>query len=62
MIRDSVCENQSRSEHLFQSVKNFVTEVIKIPENILLDEMDNENNNIQVFIDKSIIEVGKSKI
>jgi len=57
-----VCENQSRSEHLFQSVKNFITEVIKIPENILLDEMDNENNNIQVFIDKSIIEVGKSKI
>jgi len=39
-----------------------MTEFIKIPENILLDEMDNRNNNIQVFINKFMIEVGKSKI
>ena len=39
-----------------------MTEFIKIPENILLDEMNNRNNNIQVFINKFMIEVGKSKI
>jgi len=39
-----------------------MTEFIKIPENILLDEMDNRNNNIQVSINKFMIEVGKSKI
>ena len=38
-----------------------MTRVGKVPGSILLSEIDKQNNNIQVFIDQSMIEVGKSK-
>ena len=35
--------------------------VVKIPEKILLGETDKQNDNIQISVDESIIEVGKSE-
>ena len=38
-----------------------MVEVVKIPENILLDETEKQNNNIQISVDQSTIKVVKSK-
>jgi len=38
-----------------------VAGVVKIPENILLGETGKQNDNIQISVDKSTIEVGKSE-
>jgi len=38
-----------------------VAGVVKIPENILLDETGKQNDNIQISVNKSTIKVGKSK-
>jgi len=54
-IRDPVDKNRNRSEDL-QIVE--IAGIVKIPRDILLDKV---NENIQVVVDKLMIEIGKSE-
>ena len=56
-IRDLVDKNRNRSKG-FQIIESFIAEIFKIPRDIPLDKV---NENIQVVVDKLMIEIGKSK-
>jgi len=56
-IRDLVHKNRNRSEG-FQIIESFIAEIFKILRDIPLDKV---NKNIQVVVDKLMIEIGKSK-
>ena len=56
-IRDLVDKNKNKSEG-FQIIESFIAEIFKILRDILLNKVD---ENIQVVIDKLMIEIGKSK-
>jgi len=56
-IRDLVDKNKNKSEG-FQIIESFIAEIFKILRDILLNKVD---ENIQVVVDKLMIEIGKSK-
>ena len=56
-IRDLVDKNRNRSEG-FQIIESFIVEIFKILRDIPLNKVD---ENIQVVVDKLMIEIGKSK-
>ena len=56
-IRDLVDKNRNRSEG-FQIIESFIADIFKILRDIPLNKVD---ENIQVVVDKLMIEIGKSK-
>ena len=45
-IRDLISEDEDRGEYFLEGVESIITGEVKIPENVLLDEVCQWNNNI----------------
>ena len=54
-------ENRGKNKIKFKMLKGSLTGIRKIPRNIFPSEASEENNNVRVIMDETMIEVSKTK-
>jgi len=52
-------ENRSRGEYLFERIESIIIGGVKFPENILLGEIYQWNDNVQIVKDELAVEVSE---
>ncbi|KIN94458.1 hypothetical protein M404DRAFT_168173 [Pisolithus tinctorius Marx 270] len=60
-VRVPVCEDRSRAEGILQVEEGRVTLLRKVPRSTLLCEVSEQNNDVGVVINESLIEICKAK-
>ena len=58
-IRNLISENRSGCECLFERVESITIGGVELPENVLLNEVYQWNDNVQVVEDKLAIEISE---
>jgi len=59
-IENPMSENGSRSKCLFERVENITTRGVKLPGNVLSDEVCQWNDNVRIIKNELVIEISKT--
>jgi len=59
-FEDLVSQNGYRGKYLFQRVESIIAGVVELLRNLSLDKTGQQNNNVQVFKDKSAVKICKT--